>query len=127
MIKILIGLIFIIINLNANDKNNAKNSGSIAGQSAISKYGSKSGIQTNVTPLQTGGTLTSIDGKSTFNAKIGGCAENNEAIKIVFYPKSNNVLDINLNQDLEASGTYNYSYNIIPQNVKTTFSKILFS
>jgi hypothetical protein len=117
MIKILIGLIFIIINLNANDKNNAKNSGSIAGQSAISKYGSKSGIQTNVTPLQTGGTLTSIDGKSTFNAKIGGCAENNEAIKIVFYPKSNNVLDINLNQDLEASGTYNYSYNI--QNVTT--------
>ena len=82
MIKTLLSLIFIIISLNANDKNNAKNSGSIAGQSAISKYGSKSGIQTNVTPLQTGGTLTSIDGKSTFNAKIGGCAENNEAIKI---------------------------------------------
>ena len=36
MIKTLLSLIFIIISLNANDKNNAKNSGSIAGQSAIS-------------------------------------------------------------------------------------------
>lgn len=113
MIKILIGLIFIIINLNANDKNNAKNSGSIAGQSAISKYGSKSKVNYNMSiPLQSTGQMTSIDGSNSFNAKIESCAENNDGIKFVFVPQSNGLLNMQISQDLNAAGSYNYSINL---------------
>ena len=111
--KILLSLIFIIIGLNANDKNNAKNSGSIAGQSAIAKYGSKSKVNSNMSiPLQSTGQMTSIDGSKTFNAKIESCAENNDGIRLVFGPQSNGLLNVQINQDLNATGNYNYSINL---------------
>lgn len=111
--KILLSLIFIIIGLNANDKNNAKNSCSIAGQSAIAKYGSKSKVNSNMSiPLQSTGQMTSIDGSKTFNAKIESCAENNDGIRLVFGPQSNGLLNVQINQDLNATGNYNYSINL---------------
>jgi hypothetical protein len=94
----------------SDDKSSAKASGSSAGQSAISKYGSKSKVNSNMSiPLQSTGQMTSIDGSKTFNAKIESCAENNDGIRLVFGPQSNGLLNVQINQDLNATGSYNYS------------------
>lgn len=94
--------------------------GRSAGAMAVQKYGSKSGLSSSVAPLQSGGNISTVDGSQSFSSSIGGCAENNEAIKITFTSKSDNIIDININQDLEASGSRGYSYNI--PNIKTICS-----
>jgi|GEM_PF-7020250 len=111
MYKIVLFILLLVTNSIANPKE-AKNSGFLAGQSAISNYGSKKALNKSVAPLQSTGDITTIDGKTSFNAKIGACAENNEAIKVVFIPKENNVIDIKINQDLQAKSSYDYSYDI---------------
>jgi len=102
-------ILFSIVSF-ANDRIDAKNSGSSAGQSAITKYGSKSKINSNISaPLQGSANLTTVDGTKSFSSKIESCAENNEGIKLTFQPQSNGVLNVQVNQDLNAIGSYDYS------------------
>ena len=110
MLKLFVSFVFVLSLLSANDKINAKNSGTTAGQSAISKYGSKNKVNANMSaPLQGAGQMTSVDGKTAFNAKIESCAENNNGIKLVFAPQSGGLLNVQINQDLNATGGYDYS------------------
>lgn len=100
------------LSLFGDDKSDAKNIGSMAGQQAISKYGSKSNINANMSvPLQGQTLMTTVDGSGSFSAKIESCSENNKGIKIVFSPSGDGTLNIQINQDLNATGSYNYSTN----------------
>jgi hypothetical protein len=113
MYKYIILIIFILNFTNADEIKDAKNSGSSAGQSAILKYGSKNKINDNMSiPLQSTGQMTTIDGKNSFSAKIESCAENNNGLKIAFQPLSSGQLNIQINQDISASGSYNNSFGI---------------
>ena len=113
MYKFLLLLLLLIINSLADDKSQAKNSGNASGQAAIAKYGSKSKVNSNISiPLQSTGQMSSLDGSKTFNAKIESCAENNDGIRLVFIPQSNGLLNVQINQDLNAIGSYNYSVEL---------------
>ncbi|MCT7910349.1 hypothetical protein N5912_00760 [Arcobacter lacus] len=113
MYKLIFFMLILFTNSLADDKNEAKNSGNTSGQAAIAKYGSKSKINSNISvPLQTTGQMTSLDGSKTFDAKIESCAENNDGIKLVFLPQLNGLLNVQINQDLNATGSYNYSVDL---------------
>lgn len=110
MKKSIIFILLVALNLFSDDKSLAKGSGSNLGQAAISKYGSKSKVNSNLAaPLQSGGQISTLDGSKTFGVSMNSCAENNEGIKLIFQPQSGGVLNVQVNQDTNATGSYNYS------------------
>lgn len=117
--------IYILILLNilayADTQADARNSANNLGNTAISKFGSKDGISQNIsTPMQTSTQLKTLDNSKSFSTNIKSCAENENGIKITFNSGGDSILNITINQDLDANGTYDYAYAI--NNIATLCS-----
>ncbi|MDX9814711.1 MAG: hypothetical protein RBS91_08655 [Sulfurimonadaceae bacterium] len=87
--------------------------GMATARQGLSAFGSKGSLQSNaVSPLQGGGDMKTVDKSTSFTATIDSCAQNNDGIRLTFTPQASGVLNLTINQDLAASGSYDYSVSL---------------
>lgn len=92
--------------------------------SALNKYGSKSGLNNNLMqPLQTGSTLHTLDDSKSFNASVNkSCPSSADGITVTFNVASDNTYTITIRQDVDLNGVKEYTYNY-PNSIISTCSQ----
>lgn len=114
--KVIFITFLISLALFANDKSIAQQSANSLANKAQGKYGSKSALQNSTSPISSGGTISTIDNSQSFDAKIANCPANDKGIKIEYLPQSNGILNLNIQQDTNSNGSYDYQFNV--ENIK---------
>lgn len=110
LLRIFTFLVSFVLFSYGSDYSDSKTSGATAGATIKSKYGSKSGVNTNISaPMQSSGTLTTVDGSSSFSTNVNACASNNDGFKITFTNGTDGQINMNYYHDTDANGSYNYS------------------
>jgi len=91
-----------------------KTSGQNAGQSALSKFGSKSKVNANISQPMTNSAyqMQSVDGSKSFQATINA-PSSDKFLEIMIQPAgSGDLQKVMISQDTNADGTIDYVYNV---------------
>jgi len=116
-VKIAVSLLAVlsIVSVSFGDPyQDAKNAGSSLGSSFLGNYGSKGGIQQNISnPMTSSNTpMTTMDGSKQFNAQLS-CPSSKEFLNVFIQPSyTGDLSTVIVSQDTNMDGTTDYSFQL---------------